>query len=376
MEVSEQLETLSVAGDEGSCSGVEGRLSLSSEDFPETASEGLSGAGPGGLFEAGKMPVPDGAAIDGPSSSSLQLSATDPSHTSGSAFSRNCTWPSDNPGAVSAAGEESDAGRSEEQCQHPQAPAPGERLPGLGPCHEEGPPPPLDFGRPGALSHQFISPGTQEQDLRVQSFCDVFPVEKEQLIDEGEGGISSVGSESDSDTDSSSVSSTSSCSPVLSEEDGRQFKNDENSHSIGKKDDASEKSLPVEDLKIFLPESVELMPFGKVSSIIENLVIVESLKGLPPVNENSVIFKQDRHSIGKVFEVFGPVSHPFYVIQFNSPEHIDAKDIKVHEDVYFAPSVESFTQYIFPEKIKQDKGSDASWKNDEEPPPEASTYFL
>lgn len=32
-----------------------------------------------------------------------------------------------------------------------------------------------------------------------------------------------------------------------------------------------QKSLPVEDLTIVLPESVKLMPFGKVSSIIENL---------------------------------------------------------------------------------------------------------
>lgn len=54
-----------------------------------------------------------------------------------------------------------------------------------------------------------------------------------------------------------------------------------------------------------------------------------------------------------MFEVFGPVSHPFYALQFNSPEHIEAKGIKVHDDVYFAPSVESFTQYVFPEKLKQ-----------------------
>ncbi|XP_062991186.1 H/ACA ribonucleoprotein complex non-core subunit NAF1 [Elgaria multicarinata webbii] len=181
-------------------------------------------------------------------------------------------------------------------------------------------------------------------------------------------------SETESDTDSSSSSSSSSCLPMLSEDDDQQHKN-ENYCSIRKKGGMSEQDpLPVEDLIIILPESVELMSFGKVSSIIEHLVIIESQKGLPPVNEETVLFKEDRHSVGKIFEVFGPVSHPFYVIQFNSPEHIESKGIKMHDPVYFAPSVESFTQYIFPEKLKQDRGSDASWKNDEEPPPEALEF--
>ncbi|ETE59077.1 H/ACA ribonucleoprotein complex non-core subunit NAF1, partial [Ophiophagus hannah] len=61
------------------------------------------------------------------------------------------------------------------------------------------------------------------------------------------------------------------------------------------------------------------------------LVIIESEKGLPPVNENTVLFKENRHSLGKIFEIFGPVSHPFYVVQFNSLEHIQSKDIKIKD---------------------------------------------
>ncbi|NXN09219.1 NAF1 protein, partial [Indicator maculatus] len=104
------------------------------------------------------------------------------------------------------------------------------------------------------------------------------------------------------------------------------------------------------------------------------LVIIESLRGLPPVNEESIIFKRDRQAAGKIFEIFGPVLHPFYVLRFNSSEHIKAKGINVQDEMYFAPSVEDFTQYIFAEKLKQEKGSDASWKNDEEPPPEALDF--
>ncbi|NXS56470.1 NAF1 protein, partial [Brachypteracias leptosomus] len=127
---------------------------------------------------------------------------------------------------------------------------------------------------------------------------------------------------------------------------------------------------PVEDISIILPDNIELRLFGTVSSIIEQLVIIESLRGLPPVNEESVIFKENRQAAGKIFEIFGPVLHPFYVLRFNSSEHIKAKGINVQDSMYFAPSVEDFTQYIFAEKLKQDKGSDASWKNDQEPPTE------
>ncbi|NXU56268.1 NAF1 protein, partial [Turnix velox] len=131
---------------------------------------------------------------------------------------------------------------------------------------------------------------------------------------------------------------------------------------------------PVEDLTIILPDDVELKLFGTVSSIIEQLVIIESLRGLPPVNEESIIFKEDRQAAGKIFEIFGPVLHPFYVLRFNNSEHIKAKGINVQDSMYFAPSVEDFTQYIFAEKLKQEKGSDASWKNDQEPPPEALDF--
>ncbi|XP_042325256.1 H/ACA ribonucleoprotein complex non-core subunit NAF1 [Sceloporus undulatus] len=219
-----------------------------------------------------------------------------------------------------------------------------------------------------------------EADGPSERMSPVAPEEEEEESSSSSSASSSESdseSESDTDTDSSSSdSSSSSCLPMLSEDDvDQQNKNEDNCCSTTKNGEmAKQEPLCVEDVTIILPESVELMPFGKISSIIGHLVIVESQKGLPPVNEDTVLFKDDRRSVGKIFEVFGPVSHPFYVLQFNSPEHIESKDIKVHDAMYFAPSVESFTQYIFPEKIKPEKGSDASWMNDSEPPPEALEF--
>ncbi|XP_049626224.1 H/ACA ribonucleoprotein complex non-core subunit NAF1 [Suncus etruscus] len=195
-------------------------------------------------------------------------------------------------------------------------------------------------------------------------------------------------SDSETDSDSSSSSSTSSSSSSSSSrmpmplplalsdgEDNLQVEKENKTFPLKTKDELLLNELPsVEELTIILPEDIELKPLGMVSSIIEQLVIIESKTNLPPVNEDTVIFKSDRHAAGKIFEIFGPVAHPFYVLRFNSSEHIESKGIKIKETMYFAPSMKDFTQYIFTEKLKQDRGSDASWKNDQEPPPEALDF--
>ncbi|XP_044286826.1 H/ACA ribonucleoprotein complex non-core subunit NAF1 isoform X2 [Varanus komodoensis] len=275
------------------------------------------------------------------------------------------TEPNFNPGARGEPDPE--AAESLRHCQ--EVPREGEDQPCSGGEVEEKPPPGSDSASSAALLK--LNGGPEGGGIACSSGPEVLEGEKESAM-EGSSASSESETESDTDTDSS-TSSSSSGLPMLSEDD-QQYKNGNNSCSPRKKDGMSENPFPVEDLIILLPESVELMSFGKVSSIIEHLVIIESQKGLPPVNEDTVLFKEDRQSVGKIFEVFGPVSHPFYVVQFNSPEHIESKGIKIHDAVYFAPSVESFTQYIFPEKLKQERGSDASWKNDEEPPPEALDF--
>uniref|UniRef100_G3T3A9 H/ACA ribonucleoprotein complex subunit n=1 Tax=Loxodonta africana TaxID=9785 RepID=G3T3A9_LOXAF len=193
---------------------------------------------------------------------------------------------------------------------------------------------------------------------------------------------------SDSDTDSDSDSSSSfvgeglvseehmSLPPVLSDgEDNLQVEKENKNFPLKTKDELLLDELPsVEELTIILPEDIELKPLGMVSSIIEQLVIIESMSSVPPVNEDTVIFRSDRQAAGKIFEIFGRVAHPFYVLRFNSSEHIESKGIKIKDTMYFAPSMKDFTQYVFTEKLKQERGSDASWKNDQEPPPEALDF--
>ncbi|XP_053316015.1 H/ACA ribonucleoprotein complex non-core subunit NAF1 [Spea bombifrons] len=191
------------------------------------------------------------------------------------------------------------------------------------------------------------------------------------VVDDEKEESSSEDSSSDSESDSSSSSSLPLLIHVQEVDDP-----DENSEvPLKTKDEILLNELPeIEEATISLPEDVELKPFGTVSSIVEQLVIIESMKDVPPLNEDSVIFKEDRRSVGKIFEIFGPVPHPFYVIRYNTKDQIKDKGFKIKDTMYFAPTVEDFTQYIIPDVLKNEKGSDASWTHDQEPPKEALDY--
>ncbi|XP_066524083.1 H/ACA ribonucleoprotein complex non-core subunit NAF1 isoform X4 [Hoplias malabaricus] len=191
--------------------------------------------------------------------------------------------------------------------------------------------------------------------------------------------------DSDSDDSSSTSSSSSSSSSgvnsfLMNELD--QDENQEGGLSLGKgllpmrtQDELLIEDLPaVENLNISLSEETEMESIGVISSIIDKLVIVESKKDTLPLNEGTVFFSKERIAIGKVFEVFGPVCQPYYILRFNSQEDIDQKNLKQGESVFFAPQVKDFTEYIFTEQLNEIKGSDASWKNDQEPPPEALDF--
>uniref|UniRef100_A0A6Q2YPN5 H/ACA ribonucleoprotein complex non-core subunit NAF1 n=1 Tax=Esox lucius TaxID=8010 RepID=A0A6Q2YPN5_ESOLU len=194
----------------------------------------------------------------------------------------------------------------------------------------------------------------------------------------------SVGHQSDESSSSSdSDSSSSSCVTLAAvlgdvdddddEEEG--FRREKKPIPIKTVDEILPEELPeVEELLVVLPEEAELLPMGTVTSIIEQLVVVQSLKDTPPLKDDSVIFNSERLAVGKVFEVFGPVSSPFYVLRFNSDRDIINKGVKLRDCLFYAPSLTDYTLYILTEQLRMLKGSDASWKNDQEPPPEALDF--
>ena len=69
-----------------------------------------------------------------------------------------------------------------------------------------------------------------------------------------------------------------------------------------------------------------------------------------------------------MFETIGPVKKPFYTIRQSSDE--ESPTLSPGKEIFIAKDEENFTKYVLEEKLRREKWSDASWKNDGEVPPE------
>lgn len=97
-------------------------------------------------------------------------------------------------------------------------------------------------------------------------------------------------------------------------------------------------------------------------------MLVESLPNFAAVDIDTVLFlDKGNRTLGQVFDVMGNVSAPIYCVRFNSVADIADKKISVGLLVYVAPKTEH-TNFIVLSKLMKDKGTDASWEDDIEPP--------
>lgn len=66
---------------------------------------------------------------------------------------------------------------------------------------------------------------------------------------------------------------------------------------------------------------------------------MEAYPSTPALDLDSVLFLEEGdRSLGRVFDVMGPVQRPWYVIRFNDLSHIESNDIVVGARVYCAPA--------------------------------------
>lgn len=122
---------------------------------------------------------------------------------------------------------------------------------------------------------------------------------------------------------------------------------------------------PIEDLKITVAED-ECVELGKITSIVEQLVLVDSLPGTVPLNLDTVLFlDKGNKALGKVFDVIGNVANPMYCVRFNSNEEIKTKNIEINSIVYVAPRTEH-TSFVCISDLMKEKKTDASKENDNE----------
>ncbi|ORX94700.1 NAF1-domain-containing protein, partial [Basidiobolus meristosporus CBS 931.73] len=121
---------------------------------------------------------------------------------------------------------------------------------------------------------------------------------------------------------------------------------------------------PVPEIQVEIPENAPIVPLGLISSVIDNLVVVETYISDQPqyLDAGSLLVMEDRKPLGYVFETFGPVSRPFYSVRFNQNSDIDKERIVKGKRIFSIPNM---AHYVLPGAIR-DKGSDASNMYDEE----------
>jgi rRNA processing protein Gar1 len=64
-----------------------------------------------------------------------------------------------------------------------------------------------------------------------------------------------------------------------------------------------------------ISESYELQRLGKITNIIENSIIVQSLSDIVNLDVDTVVLFRDRRILGKIMDLFGPVRAPLYIVK-------------------------------------------------------------
>ncbi|KAI8069337.1 Gar1/Naf1 RNA binding region-domain-containing protein [Gongronella butleri] len=119
--------------------------------------------------------------------------------------------------------------------------------------------------------------------------------------------------------------------------------------------------MPVFDVT----ESTPVVAIGRVESILDKTVVIQSDSGVQVLDMGCLLVYADRTIIGEVFETFGPISHPYYSVRYNSKDDIDTTRAISGAQVFYVPSYER-SQLVEVEKIRHIKGTDASNLYDEE----------
>lgn len=131
---------------------------------------------------------------------------------------------------------------------------------------------------------------------------------------------------------------------------------------------------PIQHLDINMSTDL-LVHLGRVVTIVDRLVSIVSFKNTPALDLDTVLFMKTGRPLGTVFDVFGPVSQPIYVVRFNTQEEITDYGVTLDMPVYFVPTVgDPVTKFVFVKQLMQEKGSDASWEHNNEPPEECKDF--
>ncbi|SDA04207.1 BZ3501_MvSof-1269-A2-R1_Chr3-2g05945 [Microbotryum saponariae] len=203
---------------------------------------------------------------------------------------------------------------------------------------------------------------------------------------EEEAGEESSSEDSSSDDDSSSSSSDSEPTQKTRRQPNRQIQRqvmidsdqsdlsdseDPNRAGSSKKvpkteheldEDTSVPSLPeIESLR----ENVDIVRFGVVQNLIENVVVIraDTTGSYRVLDQGTIVCWEDRKIAGTIFDTFGSVLQPFYSLRFPATSPPDPAAFTASRPLCYAPASATF---VFTRELQAQKGSDASNVWDEE----------
>lgn len=80
----------------------------------------------------------------------------------------------------------------------------------------------------------------------------------------------------------------------------------------------------VDDVLLSDKESLQPIGFVLYRIDVECTIVVQSMETISPLNEGSVLCLQNRSVLGRVHEVFGPITAPFYIVRWGDPPQAKA----------------------------------------------------
>ncbi|KAJ8607855.1 hypothetical protein CTAYLR_008886 [Chrysophaeum taylorii] len=116
---------------------------------------------------------------------------------------------------------------------------------------------------------------------------------------------------------------------------------------------------PIEPVETLVVAEGPLFHVGGVSTCLDDgQLVVRGLENGKALVEGIVLCLGDRSPLGRIWEVFGPVRHPHYVVRTSSAASLDLGTL------VFAPQTEA--AFVDAEYVSKLRGTDASNDHDEE----------
>lgn len=208
---------------------------------------------------------------------------------------------------------------------------------------------------------------TSEREIQSNS------INSEQAPKKQETGSDSSNS---SDSDSSSESDSEDLSDADEDEENVNLESDNDTEIPRTRNELAEDTIPTFPPDLTIDENTSVEPIGHIKAVGDRSIVISannSARYRVLADGAALIIDsegKERVPLGVLYETFGPVDKPFYVVKFQTEDEIEPFKSRIGESV---SQVVSTAHYLLTDDFKI-KGTDASNFNDEEVPLEEQEF--